>query len=135
MPYALCVEVQCALRIPLAWLVINPSNIIVQHAFLFFHSWCLSFLPWGSENHQEICTYLCWYVAGDLKTLQEEHTIKTQRYICRTFNLHQFGVAMVGRCETMVHGVKAMLNLHPEWVVLQMDIQNMFYLVSPTTIF
>jgi hypothetical protein len=35
---------------------------------LFFH---LSFSPWGGENHQETC----WYMARDLETLQEEHTI------------------------------------------------------------
>jgi hypothetical protein len=36
----------------------------------------------------------------------------------------------------MVHGVKIMLDLHLEWVVvLQVDVQNIFNLVSWTTIF
>jgi hypothetical protein len=29
------------------------------------------------------------------------------------FSLHQFGVMIFGRCETMVDGVQTMLNLHP----------------------
>jgi hypothetical protein len=34
------------------------------------------------------------------------------------FRPHQFGVAMLGGCKIMVHGVRVMLDLHPEWVVL-----------------
>jgi hypothetical protein len=46
------------------------------------------------------------------------------------FSPHQFGVTTLGGCKTMVHGVKATLNLYPKWVVLQMDVRNAFYLVS-----
>ncbi len=38
------------------------------------------------------------------------------------FSPHDFGVAMLGRCEIMVHGVRAMLDLHLEWVVLHVDV-------------
>ncbi len=38
------------------------------------------------------------------------------------FSLYQFGVVMLNRCEIMVHGVKIMLDLHSEWVVLQVDV-------------
>jgi len=51
------------------------------------------------------------------------------------FSPHQFGVTMFGGCKTMVHGVKATLNLHPKWVVLHVDVWNTFNLVSRTTIF
>jgi hypothetical protein len=34
------------------------------------------------------------------------------------FNPCQFGLATLGKCEIMVHEVRAMLDLHPEWVVL-----------------
>jgi putative Ca2+/H+ antiporter (TMEM165/GDT1 family) len=34
------------------------------------------------------------------------------------FSPHQFGVAMSSGCEIMVRGVRVMLDLHPEWVVL-----------------
>jgi len=34
------------------------------------------------------------------------------------FNLHQFGLTIHGDYETMVYGVWAMLDLHPNWVVL-----------------
>jgi hypothetical protein len=38
-------------------------------------------------------------------------------------------------CNIMFHGVRAMLDLHLEWVVLQVDVRNMFNLISQTTIF
>jgi hypothetical protein len=38
------------------------------------------------------------------------------------FTPHQFGVATLSRCETVVHGIRAMLDLHLEWVVLQVDV-------------
>ncbi len=34
------------------------------------------------------------------------------------FSPYKFGMATLGECETMLDGVKAMLDLHPEWVVL-----------------
>ncbi len=46
------------------------------------------------------------------------------------FNPHQFGVATYGGCEIMVHDVQAMLDLHPHWVVLQVDVRNAFNLMS-----
>jgi hypothetical protein len=52
------------------------------------------------------------------------------------FTLHQFSVATRGGCETMVHGVRTMLNLQPNWVVLQVDhVHNAFNLVSCLAIF
>jgi len=35
----------------------------------------------------------------------------------------------------MVHGIQMMLDLHLDWVVLQVDIHNSFNLVSQSTIF
>jgi len=52
------------------------------------------------------------------------------------FNFHQFSVVIHGGCKIMVHGVRTMLNLHPNWVVLQVDhVHNAFNLVSRLTIF
>jgi hypothetical protein len=31
---------------------------------------------------------------------------------------HQFGVAIRGKCEKMVHGIQVTLNAHPKWVML-----------------
>jgi hypothetical protein len=39
------------------------------------------------------------------------------------------------KCETMVHVVKYMLDLHLKWVVLQMDVQNTFNLITQIAIF
>ncbi|KAL2613061.1 hypothetical protein R1flu_024753 [Riccia fluitans] len=37
---------------------------------------------------------------------------------------------MRGDCETIIHGLCAILDLHLDWVVLQVDIQNAFNIVS-----
>jgi len=42
---------------------------------------------------------------------------------------------MPGECKTMVHGVRPMLDLHLEWVVLKVDVQNTFNSIFQTTIF
>jgi hypothetical protein len=51
------------------------------------------------------------------------------------FNLHQFGVMTHDECETMVHDIQGMLNLHLDWAVLQVGVCNAFNLVSWSTIF
>ncbi|KAL2630334.1 hypothetical protein R1flu_015020 [Riccia fluitans] len=51
------------------------------------------------------------------------------------FEPWQFGVATGGGCETIVHGLRATLDLHPDWVVLQLDIRNAFNTVSREAIF
>jgi hypothetical protein len=53
----------------------------------------------------------------------------------KQFNPHQFGVMTHDKCETMVHSVQGMLNLHLDWVVLQVNVHNAFNLVSRSTIF
>lgn len=42
---------------------------------------------------------------------------------------------MSGGCETVVAGIRATLDLHPEWVVLQVDVANAFNTISRATIF
>jgi hypothetical protein len=81
-PYVICVEVQHVLHILLTWLAINPFDITTWHAFVLFHSWCLSFLPWGGEKaYQEMHACLCRYMVKDWDTLQEEHTIRAQTLV------------------------------------------------------
>ncbi len=42
------------------------------------------------------------------------------------FSPHQFGIAIKGGCETVIHGIKCTLYLHPNWVVLKLDMANAF---------
>jgi hypothetical protein len=42
------------------------------------------------------------------------------------FSPHQFGVATKGGCEVVIHGIKWTLDLHLDWVVLQLDVANTF---------
>ncbi|KAL2608123.1 hypothetical protein R1flu_026696 [Riccia fluitans] len=51
------------------------------------------------------------------------------------FSPLQFVVATRGGCETIIHGLRATLDLHPDWVVLQVDIQNAFNTVSREALF
>jgi hypothetical protein len=51
------------------------------------------------------------------------------------FNPHQFGVVTLSGHETMVHGVKVMLDLHLKWVVLHVDVWNAFNLIFQASIF
>jgi hypothetical protein len=53
----------------------------------------------------------------------------------KDFRLHQFDVRIHGGCEIMVHGVQTMLNLHPYWVVLWVNVHNAFNMVSRLVIF
>jgi hypothetical protein len=40
-----------------------------------------------------------------------------------------------GRCEIVVHGIQKMLDLHLNWVVLEVNVHNAFNLVSWLVIF
>ncbi|KAL2653572.1 hypothetical protein R1flu_021700 [Riccia fluitans] len=51
------------------------------------------------------------------------------------FSPLQFGIAMLGGCETIIHGLRATLDLHPDWIVLQVDIQSAFNTVSREALF
>ncbi|KAL2608417.1 hypothetical protein R1flu_026990 [Riccia fluitans] len=58
-----------------------------------------------------------------------------QEALADHFSPLQFGVAMRGGCETIIHGLRATLDLHPDWVVLQVDIQKAFNIVSWEALF
>ncbi len=60
------------------------------------------------------------------------HTLAIQfkNILINHFSLHQFGVVTCGRCEIVVHDVQEMLDLHPHWVVLQVDVHNAFNSMS-----
>ncbi|KAL2644378.1 hypothetical protein R1flu_011965 [Riccia fluitans] len=51
------------------------------------------------------------------------------------FSPLQFGVAMCGGCKTIIHDLRATLDLHQGWVVLQVDIRNAFNTVSQEALF
>jgi hypothetical protein len=51
------------------------------------------------------------------------------------FGPYQFGVVICGRKETLVRSIWTMLDLHPNWVVLQVDVHNAFNSISRSVIF
>ncbi len=43
---------------------------------------------------------------------------------------HQFGVLTFGNYEAIPFGIRTLLDLHPDWVMMQVDIKNAFNNVS-----
>ncbi|KAL2629177.1 hypothetical protein R1flu_013863 [Riccia fluitans] len=51
------------------------------------------------------------------------------------FSPLQFGMATRGGYETIIHGLWATLDLHPDWDIFQVDIKNAFNTVSREALF
>jgi hypothetical protein len=62
------------------------------------------------------------------------HCSLASRAISGTPFPHQFGVSTPGGCETIPFGIRTLLNLHPNWVMTQVDVKNAFYNVSQVVI-
>jgi hypothetical protein len=45
-------------------------------------------------------------------------------------SLYQFKVTTKCDCEMVIHGIKCTLDLHPNWVVRELDVVNAFNLIS-----
>jgi hypothetical protein len=74
----------------------------------------ISIIEFGKTSQKHLTHY---NQRGDLSVNRSHIGYSIQGYICRScFNPHQFGVATL--VEIVVHGVRAMLDLHLEWVVL-----------------
>jgi hypothetical protein len=48
---------------------------------------------------------------------------------------HQFGKVVRGDCKAVVHGIQATFDVHPNWVVLQVNVMNIFNTILHETIF
>jgi hypothetical protein len=48
---------------------------------------------------------------------------------------HQFGEAIKGGCKAVIHDIQAALNVHPNWMVLQINVVNIFNAILHETIF
>jgi hypothetical protein len=62
-------------------------------------------------------------------------TIQLRNILIEHFSPHSFSVMTHGMCETMVHDIQTMLELHPHWVVLYVDVHNAFNSMSRLTNF
>ncbi len=69
---------------------------------------------------------------GDVTQHLVAHTLVIEFWdnFVKHFNSHQFSVTIHGRCEIMVYYIQTMLNLYPNWVVLQVDVHKTFNSVS-----
>jgi hypothetical protein len=80
---------------------------------------------------------ICPIAIGEVTYRSVAYTlaIRFKDILAEHFSPHQFGVTTHGGCETMVHNIQIMLNLHPNWVVLKVDVHNTFNSMSGLTIF
>jgi hypothetical protein len=51
------------------------------------------------------------------------------------FSPYQFRIVIKCGYETIIHSIKCTMNLHPDWVILQLDVANAFNFVSRGVIF
>ncbi|KAL2643240.1 hypothetical protein R1flu_010827 [Riccia fluitans] len=58
-----------------------------------------------------------------------------RKTLANHFSPLQFGVVTHGGCETIIHGLYATLDLHPDWIILQFDIRNAFNTISQEALF
>ncbi len=52
-----------------------------------------------------------------------------------SFVVHRFGMAIKGGCEAMVHDIRSVLDVHLNWVVLQVDVMKVFNSILHKAIF
>ncbi len=52
-----------------------------------------------------------------------------------SFVVHWFGMVVKGGCEAMVHDIQSVLDVHLNWVVLQMDVVKVFNSILHKAIF
>jgi hypothetical protein len=51
------------------------------------------------------------------------------------FAPHQFGITTKGSYETIFHSIRCILDLHPNWVIFQLNVVSTFNLMSKGVIF
>ncbi len=108
-------------------------KILLTASFNFF-SWVLV-LSWVASKVHYSHPW-CYYAFGFGQTFWWHHTdcngwgflLFGQHNLMFSFHLlsHQFGVAIKGKCKVVVHDIWITLNVHPDWVVLQVDVANTF---------
>ncbi|KAG6555109.1 hypothetical protein Mapa_003144 [Marchantia paleacea] len=60
-----------------------------------------------------------------------QHFSHFQEHLCS----HQFGVTTTRGYEAVSLGTRALLDIHPDWIILQVDVENAFNNVSRASIF
>jgi len=55
--------------------------------------------------------------------------------VSRTSISHQFGVLTFGGCEAIFFGIRAFLDLHPDWAVMRVNVENYFNSVFRAVIY
>jgi hypothetical protein len=61
--------------------------------------------------------------------------LQLQRLFQKHLSPHQFGISTLGACETILFGIRALFNLHLDWILMQVDVETVFNSVSRIVIF
>ncbi len=97
---------------------------------------CMCFWSGPLFNHDQAFRSLS-HCSGGNKYEVTSHVLCFQFYdtFATHFSPHQFRVVTKGSYEVVIHDIRCTLDLHPNWVVLQLDMANAFNLVSRKAIF
>jgi hypothetical protein len=79
----------------------------------------------------------CPIVGGELflQLINRSIVLQLWRLFQEHLSPHQFGISTLGGCETISFRIQALLNLHPNWVVMQVDVKNAFNNIFKRLIF
>ncbi len=95
--------------------------------------------PWGNLpfNHDQALKWSLSIVIGEMLYRFTSYILCLQfcNVFVTHFSPHQFKVITKGGCETIIHGIWCTLNLHPNQVVFQTVMANVFNLLPKGVIF
>ncbi len=72
---------------------------------------------------------------GLLLISQQNLMFSASRCVHISFVVYQFGMAIRDECEAMVHSIQGILDVYLDWVVLQVDVLNVFNFILLKAIF
>ncbi len=105
----------------------NQSTLFSYHPRSHSMSNCTYF--WGNPhlNHDQAFRWnLTLVVVGEMLYRLTSHTLCLQfcDVFATHFSPHQFKISIKGGYETIIHGIRCALDLHPNWVVIQLNMVN-----------
>jgi hypothetical protein len=103
------------------------------------HSTSNRIYPWNSPPpyHDKACRWSSSHCSARNIILIHKpcFMLSIPQHFCNTFLPHQFGVAIKGNYEIVIHNIKCTLDTFTPKIVLQLDRENTFNSVSRKVIF
>jgi hypothetical protein len=103
------------------------------------HSTSNCIYPWNSmpPYHDKAYRWSSFHCSARniIFTHKPSFMLSIPQQFCNTFLPHQFGAAIKGNYEIVIHNIKCTLDLHPNWIAFQLDVANAFNSLSRRVIF